>query len=123
MDILAGSDEFAAALESPVAHFELYDDVRFLVIVIIGDEEESISEPQERCVRLQFDAREFLQLIAAQSMHAERLVRIWVGHRHERVAAARRGEEEYFLGTWMRWTRAMRAPLSTLNSSIYVVLY
>ena len=39
-DVLAGGDEFAAALESRVAHFELYDGVR------IGDEE-SISEPQE----------------------------------------------------------------------------
>ena len=43
-DVLAGGDEFAEAFESRVAHFELYDGVRFLVI--IGDEE-SISEPQK----------------------------------------------------------------------------
>ena len=45
-DVLAGGDEFAAAFESRVAHFELYDGVRLLLSVIIGDEE-SISEPQE----------------------------------------------------------------------------
>ena len=41
IDVLAGDDEFAAAFESRVAHFELYDGVRLLLSV--GDEE-SISE-------------------------------------------------------------------------------
>ena len=45
-DVVAGGDEFAAAFESRVAHFELYDGVRLLLTVKIGDEE-SISEPQE----------------------------------------------------------------------------
>ena len=31
--------------------------------------------------------------------------------------------QKYCSGTWMRWTRAMRGPLSTRNSSIYVVFY
>ena len=30
--------------------------------------------------------------------------------------------QSYFSGTWMRWRRAMRGPLSTRNSSIYVEL-
>ena len=96
-DVLAAGDEFAAAFESRVAHFELYDGVRMLLAVEIG-EEESISEPQEMCGTLQLNAREFLQPVAAQSMHADRIVRIWgprdicVAHRDERVAAARRGE-------------------------------
>ena len=42
-DVLADGDEFAAAFESRAAHFELYDDVRFLLSI---DDEESISEPQ-----------------------------------------------------------------------------
>ena len=68
-----------------------------LLVVIIGDEE-SISEPQESIGPLQLDAREFLQPVAAQSMHAHRLVRIRVGHRDERVAAARRGEPVVLFG-------------------------
>ena len=46
-DVLAGGDEFAAAFESRIAHFELYDGVRLFVTVIIGDEE-SIREPQKK---------------------------------------------------------------------------
>ena len=53
---------------------------------------ESITEPQEFILKrlLQLNAREFLQQVAAQSMNVHRLIR--VGHRHERVAAVRRGE-------------------------------
>lgn len=46
IDVHANCDEFEAAFELRVAHFVLYDCVRFLVIVKICDEE-SISEPQE----------------------------------------------------------------------------
>ena len=106
--VLAGGNEFATAFESRVAHFELYDGVRLLFSVIICDEE-SISETQKSSGPLQLDAREFLQPVAAQSMHAYRLVsiRVGVGYCDKRVAAARRGEPVVFSGTWMRWTRAM----------------
>ena len=60
---------FAAAFESRVAHFELYDGVRLLVLVKIGDEE-SISEPQEIMGTLQLDARELFQPVVEKSMHA-----------------------------------------------------
>ena len=93
-DVLGGGDEFAAALESRVAHFELYDGVRLLLSVKIGDEE-SISEPQECPGLVQLDAREFLQPVAAQSMHAHKIVD---RHRDERVAAARRGEPMVLFG-------------------------
>ena len=59
------------------------------LLVKIGDEE-SISEPQEIMRTLQLNAREFLQPVVAQSMHADRVVE--VTHRDERVAASRRGE-------------------------------
>ena len=68
-NIFAGGDEFAAAFESRVAHFELYDGVRLLLNIIIGDEE-SISEPQKISGTLQLDAREFFQPVVAQSMNA-----------------------------------------------------
>ena len=45
-DVLAGGDEFSAAFDSRVTHFELYDGVRVLLLVIIGDME-SIIEPLE----------------------------------------------------------------------------
>ena len=96
-DVLAASDEFAAAFESRVAHFELYDGVRVLFSVNIVNEE-SIREPQESIRTIQLDAREFLQPVAAQSMHAHRLVRIRVCHRDERVAAARRREPVVLFG-------------------------
>ena len=51
-DVLAGGDEFAAAFESCVAHFELYDGLRLLLTFEIGDEK-SISEPQEQIGTLQ----------------------------------------------------------------------
>ena len=69
----------AAEFESRVAHFELYGGVRFILNVIIGDEE-SISEPQEFIGQLELDEREFLQPVAAQSMHALRIVPIWNIH-------------------------------------------
>ena len=69
MEVLAGGDEFAAAFESRVAHFELYDGILLLVLVIIGYKE-SISEPQKISGTHKFDAREFIQPVAAQSMHA-----------------------------------------------------
>ena len=53
---------------------------------------------------LQLDAREFVQPVAEQSMHAHRIVRIWgervlwVWHRDERVNAARGGEPLVPLG-------------------------
>ena len=65
--------------------------------VKIGDEE-SISEPQESIGLLQSDAREFLQPVAAQSMHEHRIVSLRVCHRDERVTAARRGEPFVLFG-------------------------
>ena len=44
INVLAGGDEFAAAFESRVAHFELYDGVRLLLTVIIGDEESTVDQ-------------------------------------------------------------------------------
>ena len=66
-DVFVGGDKFAAALESRVTQFELYDGVRLLLFVIIGDERPT-SEPQKIRGALQMDAREFFQPVAAQSM-------------------------------------------------------
>ena len=45
------------------------------LLVKIGDEE-SISELQEIMGTLQVDAREFLQPVASQSMHAHRVIEV-----------------------------------------------
>ena len=53
INVLAGGDEFSAAFESRVAHFELYDGLR-VFLTVIGNEE-SISEPQEFNGQFQLD--------------------------------------------------------------------
>ena len=91
---------------SLVAHFELYDGVRVLVIVIIGDEE-SISKP-EIIRNLELNAREF-------SPAGRRAVdaRAPTGPDSDVIATSVAlpdvaENQQYASGTWMRWSRAMR---------------
>ena len=53
------------------------------ILVLVKIDDESISDPQKIMRTLQLNAREFLQLVAAQSMHAHRVVE--VTHRDERL--------------------------------------
>ena len=58
----------------------------------------SRSASHKRSIRLlQLRAREFLEPVAAQSIHPHRLV-LLIRHRHERVAAARRAEPPELFG-------------------------
>lgn len=98
-DTVAGSDELAAALKSRAAQCELSNDVRRRVHVVLSDKQ-PIREPQEerrtKRMRAEFDARELLEPVAAQPVDAQNLV--GGSHRHERVAAARRGESPVLIG-------------------------
>ena len=94
-NFLAGIDKFPAEFKSIVAYFEIYDGVRMLFFVIIGDEE-STREPQKIMGLLHLYSREFLKPIAVQSMQTHRLVQTRICHRDERVAATSRGEPVVF---------------------------
>ena len=90
-----------------------------LLLAFHSADEESISEPQEMIWVFQLSAREFLEPAAAQSIHTHRLVHISQCDMATSVSLLSHVAENHVYSsvTWMRWTCAMRASLSTSTST------